>query len=46
MNPEKSNSQWHIVGARNVLNGAVHYLDAYILGRAKLIEFYTAAGHK
>lgn len=37
---EASNSQWRIVGAMNALTGAVHYIDGYIVGRAKLVEMY------
>jgi hypothetical protein len=35
-----NNKQWRVVGALNALTGQVDYLDAYIVGRAKLIEFY------
>ena len=35
-----SNSQWRIVGAVNALDGRVHYLDAHIAGRRKMIEFH------
>ena len=29
-----------MIGALNALTGQVNYLDAYIVGRAKVIEFY------
>src|SRR5207302_7644723 len=32
--------QWRTIGALNALTGQVNYLDAYIVGRAKVIEFY------
>jgi hypothetical protein len=35
-----NNKQWRIIGALNALTGRVHYLDAYIVGRAKVIAFY------
>ncbi len=35
-----NNKQWRVIGALNALTGRVEYLDAYIIGRAKLIEFY------
>jgi transposase len=35
-----NNSQWRIIGALNAQTGQVDYLDAYIVGRAKVIEFY------
>ncbi len=35
-----NNTQWRIIGARNALTGQVTYLDAYIVGRAKVINFY------
>ncbi len=31
---------WRLIGGLNALTGQVHYLDAYIVGRAKVIEFY------
>ncbi len=37
---DTNNQQWRTVGALNALTGQVTYLDAYIIGRAKLIEFY------
>lgn len=37
---QSSNSQWRIVGAMNAISGAVHYVDGYIVGRAKLVEMY------
>lgn len=35
-----NNTQWRIIGALNALTGQVDYLDAYIVGRAKVISFY------
>jgi transposase len=35
-----NNQQWRTIGALNALSGKVLYLDAYIIGRAKVIEFY------
>jgi hypothetical protein len=35
-----NNKQWRLIGALNALTGRVDYLDAYILGRAKVVEFY------
>jgi transposase len=35
-----NNKQWRLIGALNALTGQVDYLDAYILGRAKVVEFY------
>ena len=35
-----NNKQWRVIGALNALTGRVDYLDAYIIGRAKLIVFY------
>jgi len=35
-----NNKQWRVIGALNALSGRVDYLDAYIIGRAKLIVFY------
>jgi transposase len=32
--------QWRVIGALNALSGQVDYLDAYRVGRAKVIEFY------
>lgn len=37
---QTNNPQWRTIGAVNVLTGKVSYLDAYIIGRAKVIEFY------
>lgn len=37
---DHNNQQWRTIGAMNALTGQVSYLDAYIIGRAKLIEFY------
>jgi hypothetical protein len=34
---ESSNSQWRIIGAMNAITGAVHYLEGYIVGRAKVV---------
>jgi transposase len=35
-----NNKQWRVIGALNALTGRVDYLDAYIIGREKLIRFY------
>jgi hypothetical protein len=35
-----NNKQWRVIGALNALSGRVDYLDSYIIGRAKVIEFY------
>ena len=35
-----NNKQWRVIGALNALSGRVDYLDAYIIGREKLIAFY------
>ena len=35
-----NNKQWRVIGALNALSGRVEYLDAYIIGREKLIAFY------
>jgi hypothetical protein len=35
-----NNKQWRVIGALNALSGRVDYLDAYIIGRAKLVTFY------
>lgn len=35
-----NNKQWRVIGALNALSGRVDYLDAYIIGREKLILFY------
>ncbi len=32
--------KWRLIGALNPLTGQVDYLDAYIVGRAKVINFY------
>lgn len=37
---QTNNQQWRTIGALNALTGQVSYLDAYIIGRAKAIEFY------
>jgi hypothetical protein len=31
---------WRVIGAMNALTGQVTYQDAYIIGRAKVVEFY------
>lgn len=38
---QTNNQQWRTIGAVNALTGRVAYLDAYIVGRAKVIEFYN-----
>jgi hypothetical protein len=35
-----NNKQWRVIGALNALTGRVDYLDAYIVGREKVILFY------
>jgi transposase len=35
-----NNQQWRVIGALNAHSGQVSYLQSYIVGRAKLIEFY------
>lgn len=35
-----NNQQWRTIGALNALTGQVSYLDAYIVGRQKVIKFY------
>lgn len=35
-----NNQQWRIIGGVNAWTGQVDYLDAYIVGRAKVIAFY------
>src|SRR5215212_4511146 len=35
-----NNGLWRLIGALNPLTGQVDYLDNYIVGRAKVIEFY------
>jgi transposase len=37
---ESPNRLWRIIGALNALTGRVDFLDAYIVGRAKVIKFY------
>jgi transposase len=37
---DSNNQQWRTIGTLNALTGQVTYLDAYIIGRAKVIEFY------
>jgi transposase len=34
------NGLWRLVGALNALTGQVNYLDAYVVGRAKVIQMY------
>ncbi len=34
------NGLWRLIGGLNALTGQVNYLDAYIVGRAKVKEFY------
>ncbi len=34
------NRLWRLIGALNPLTGQVNYLDAYIVGRAKVISFH------
>jgi len=35
-----SNGLWRLIGGLNALTGQVSYLDNYIIGRAKVTEFY------
>jgi transposase len=35
-----NNGLWRVIGGLNALTGQVNYLDNYIVGRAKVIEFY------
>lgn len=35
-----NNQQWRVIGAWNARTGQVSYLQGYIIGRAKVIEFY------
>jgi transposase len=37
---ESPNRLWRIIGALNAVTGQVNFLDAYIVGRAKVIKFY------
>jgi transposase len=37
---ESPNRLWRIIGALNAVTGRVDFLDAYIVGRAKVIQFY------
>jgi len=37
---EGPNRHWRIIGALNAVTGRVDFLDAYIVGRAKVIQFY------
>lgn len=36
-----NNQQWRVIGALNAHSGQVSYSQAYIVGRAKVIEFYA-----
>ena len=36
-----NNQQWRVIAALNVRTGQVSYLQSYIIGRAKVIEFYA-----
>jgi transposase len=36
-----TNQQWRVIGALNARTGQVSYLQNYIIGRAKVIEFYA-----
>jgi putative transposase len=38
--PRPNNKQWRVIGALNALTGRLDYLDAYMIGREKLIVFY------
>lgn len=35
-----NNKQWRVIGALNALSGRLDYLDAYIIGREKVGQFY------
>jgi transposase len=35
-----NNKQWRVIGALNAITGRVDYLEAYIIGREKVIAFY------
>jgi transposase len=35
-----NNGLWRLIGSLNALSGQVNYLDNYIVGRAKVVEFY------
>jgi hypothetical protein len=37
---ESKNGLWRLIGGLNALTGQVTYLDGYIVGRAKVAEFY------
>ena len=37
---KSDNHLWRVIGAMNALTGQVHYLDGYIVGRAKVIAMY------
>jgi len=39
-----NNKQWRVIGALNALTGRLDYLDAYIIGREKVIQFYRQLG--
>jgi DDE superfamily endonuclease len=41
---ECKDQQWRTIGALNARTGQVNYLDAYVVGRAKVIEFYGQLG--
>lgn len=34
------NGLWRLIGAMNVINGRVHYLDNYIVGRQQVLKMY------
>jgi hypothetical protein len=34
------NGRWRLIGGLNALTGQVSYLDNYIVGKAKVVEFY------
>ena len=42
---DANNQQWRLIGTLNALNGRVHYLDHYIIGREKVIQFYQQLNH-
>jgi hypothetical protein len=35
-----NNGPWRLIGGRNARTGQLDYLDAYLVGRAKVIQFY------
>jgi transposase len=37
---DANNGLWRLIGGLNAFTGQVNYLDAYIVGRAKVTEFY------